>query len=262
MTESVGVNGEANSSDEALVVEHTSKRQKSLIIFLSGLVFLLMGLVVFFIRENESLKYQMDLVARKRFALESSKSVTCFHEGQAYQVGERYTTYGDVCNSCLCNETGEWTCAEMACESDEGSPKDGPMSDWKTYKNHGYQIQFPASMTIQSDLSGPANKLTVFSDDQHSFSISVPVQNSQSLDEYSYYLDTESSGETMVADNIPAKVFELANGYCDAGTCGDPMYVVVTENKGVFYEILFHGDNVLSELEGLILSTFEFTDNE
>lgn len=41
------------------------------------------------------------------------KVTTCDHNGKSYKVGQRFK---DKCNSCVCAESGEVACTQVACK--------------------------------------------------------------------------------------------------------------------------------------------------
>ncbi len=73
-----------------------------------------------------------------------------------------------------------------------------------------------------------------------------------------YYLDTPSSGEREIGENVWSE-FVLPNGYCDAVGCSPPIYALQMESGHVLYRVIFTSQNTTTEFQEQILSTFKIS---
>ena len=73
-----------------------------------------------------------------------------------------------------------------------------------------------------------------------------------------YYLDTPSSGERTIGENVWSE-FLLPDGYCDA--CSTPIYALKMDAGNILVTVIFHSQETTTELQEEILATFKISDN-
>ena len=74
-----------------------------------------------------------------------------------------------------------------------------------------------------------------------------------------YYLDTPSSGDRTIGENIWSE-FLLPDGYCDATSCSTPIYALKMEADNILFTVIFHSQETTTELQEEILATFKISD--
>lgn len=155
-------------------------------------------------------------------------------------------------------ETTKPTIEPVATESSEVDPT----ANWKTYTNKalGFELKYPPTFIIDKEMNDQFNRATTFKGKGSTFEVMLKT-GSGSLDKY-YYMDNPDFTKSTL-DGKESNIYVYNAGQnCVSDGNGPPCpvsYVVyVSQNSSDFYHLGFFGDNILSDIEKQILSTFRF----
>ena len=129
---------------------------------------------------------------------------------------------------------------------------------WITFKNqeYGYEFRYPSNARVDVLLED-ASQVEVQLEPSDPFEVRVTLQYTST--DALYYLDTHSSGERTIGENIWSE-FLLPDGYCDATGCSTPMYALRMEAGNILFTVIFHSQETTTELQEEILATFRISD--
>ena len=129
---------------------------------------------------------------------------------------------------------------------------------WITFKNqeYGYEFRYPSEARVDVLLQD-ASQVKVQIEPANPFEVIVTLQYTPA--DMLYYLDTPSSGERTIGENVWYE-FLLPDGYCDATSCSIPIYALKMEAGNILFTVIFHSQETTTELQEEILATFKISD--
>jgi len=129
---------------------------------------------------------------------------------------------------------------------------------WITFKNqeYGYEFRYPSEARVDVLLQD-ASQVKVQIEPANPFEVMVTLQYTPA--DMLYYLDTPSSGERTIGENVWSE-FLLPDGYCDATSCSTPIYALKMEAGNILVTVIFHSQETTTELQEEILATFKISD--
>jgi hypothetical protein len=128
---------------------------------------------------------------------------------------------------------------------------------WITFKNqeYGYEFRYPSEARVDVALKD-ASQVRVQIGPSDPFEVNVTLQYT-SVD-LLYYLDTPTSGERTIGENIWSE-FLLTDGYCDATGCSAPIYALKMDSGNILFTVTFYSQKTTTELQEEILATFKIS---
>ncbi|MDQ3007047.1 MAG: hypothetical protein M3R47_16900 [Chloroflexota bacterium] len=131
---------------------------------------------------------------------------------------------------------------------------------WITFKNqeYGYEFRYPSEARVDVLLED-ASQVKVQIEPANPFDVMVTLQYTAA--DVFYHLDTPSSGERTIGENIWSE-FLLPDGYCDATGCSTPIYALKMEAGNILFTVIFHSQKTTTELQEEILATFKISDQQ
>jgi hypothetical protein len=130
---------------------------------------------------------------------------------------------------------------------------------WVTFTNeeYGYQFEYPAGVKVElTNKDGGQVSIDPGAGDPFQVTATREYLPGDAL----YYLDTPSSGERKIGENVWSE-YRLPDGYCDGVGCSPPIYALRMEARDVLYTVTFASQDTITELQDQILSTFIVSGN-
>ncbi len=170
----------------------------------------------------------------------------CTQEAKLCPDGSSVSRTGPTCEFALCP-----------------TPVD-PTAGWKIYTNsqHGFSFKYPVSASF------PNATVVKEQDNKQAGQFQVFIQSS-GLD---FVLDIQYLRPGYSKNYLGSKFQELQTinttnwdilinqGYCDAGSCGQPFLIYQTIKENYRYALVFNNTTTKTPLQNQILSTFKFLD--
>ena len=128
---------------------------------------------------------------------------------------------------------------------------------WITFTNQEYEYEFKYPGAVRVDVVlKDASEIKVHVEPSDPFQLRVVTDYSPA--DVFYFLDTESSGERKIGDNVWFE-FVLPDGYCDAHLCSTPLYALQMEWGNALYIVTFFSQETTTGLQEEILATFKIS---